>query len=172
MGLNLATRLNAVIISDCIVAQGKLMPIDYSEYPPDWSNIRAVVLARAGELCDRRGTIIREANCEDCGLENHYYYHRLKGNIVRACASDWGQSCPVCAIHKPVLIILTIAHLDHDPDNFEVCVDRLRAWCQKCHLAYDAPMRRINRDRKRGQAHLFPMATQAGMYRRPHLERD
>lgn len=33
-------------------------------------------------------------------------------------------------------IVLTIAHLDHTPEN---CGDEnLRAWCQRCHLRYDA----------------------------------
>lgn len=35
-------------------------------------------------------------------------------------------------------IILTIAHLDHDETNWDVTIDRLRAWCQLCHLQYDA----------------------------------
>lgn len=35
-----------------------------------------------------------------------------------------------------IRIVLTIAHLDHTPEN---CADdNLRAWCQRCHLAYDA----------------------------------
>jgi len=32
---------------------------------------------------------------------------------------------------------LTIAHLDHDRDNFDVFDERLAALCQKCHLNYD-----------------------------------
>lgn len=39
---------------------------------------------------------------------------------------------------KEVKVILTIAHLDHDKENSEVSDDRLRAWCQYCHLGYDA----------------------------------
>jgi hypothetical protein len=32
--------------------------------------------------------------------------------------------------------VLTIAHLDHTPENCDD--DNLRAWCQRCHLTYDA----------------------------------
>ena len=33
-------------------------------------------------------------------------------------------------------VVLTIGHLDHTPEN---CADdNLRAWCQRCHLTYDA----------------------------------
>lgn len=33
-------------------------------------------------------------------------------------------------------VILTIGHLDHTPENCED--DNLKAWCQRCHLNYDA----------------------------------
>ncbi|MEN9612942.1 MAG: hypothetical protein RLZZ628_3756 [Bacteroidota bacterium] len=29
------------------------------------------------------------------------------------------------------------AHLDHDHWNCDIQVERLRYWCQKCHLKYD-----------------------------------
>jgi hypothetical protein len=35
---------------------------------------------------------------------------------------------------------LTVAHLDHKPEN--CAPSNLRAWCQRCHNTYDAPMRR------------------------------
>ena len=34
-------------------------------------------------------------------------------------------------------VILTIAHLDHDPENWEVSDNRLMAMCQMHHLKYD-----------------------------------
>jgi hypothetical protein len=34
------------------------------------------------------------------------------------------------------IVVLTIAHLDHVPEHCEE--DNLRAWCQRCHLTYDA----------------------------------
>jgi hypothetical protein len=33
-------------------------------------------------------------------------------------------------------VVLTIAHLDHDETN--CAPENLRAWCQRCHLTYDA----------------------------------
>lgn len=135
------------------------MPMNLADYPSNWKNMVLAVKARAGEIVGKR-YIDREAKCEDCGLENHKYYHRLEGNIIKVCHSNWGETCPVCCVnHKPVLIVLTVAHLDHDPENDDVCITRLRAWCQKCHLAYDAPVKRYNRDIRRGQEHLFPLET-------------
>jgi len=64
--------------------------------------------------------------CEDCGVENY-------------------------SIRDGSKIVLTVAHLDHTPEN---CADEnLKAWCQRCHNRYDAPMRRQGiRDRKRAAA--------------------
>lgn len=63
--------------------------------------------------------------CEKCGAEN-YICHPVTGSRV----------------------ILTVAHLDHNPANCDgmdrgypmrPAVDsNLRAWCQKCHNEYDA----------------------------------
>lgn len=51
--------------------------------------------------------------CEFCGAENHQPHPITGSNVV-----------------------LTVAHLDHDPSNCSD--DNLRALCQKCHLTYDA----------------------------------
>lgn len=34
------------------------------------------------------------------------------------------------------IVVLTVGHLDHDPSN--CAPENLRAWCQRCHLTYDA----------------------------------
>ena len=36
---------------------------------------------------------------------------------------------------KIIEIVLTVAHLDHQPENCDPA--NLRAWCQRCHLHYD-----------------------------------
>lgn len=47
-------------------------------------------------------------------------------------------------------VVLTVAHLDHQPEN---CADdNLKAWCQRCHNVYDAPMRRAGiKERQRAK---------------------
>ena len=49
-------------------------------------------------------------------------------------------------------VVLTIAHLDHTPEHCED--DNLKAWCQRCHLTYDAKHHAINAaaTRKEGKA--------------------
>jgi 5-methylcytosine-specific restriction endonuclease McrA len=66
-----------------------------------------------------RASILARANncCEGCGAENHKPHPITSSKVV-----------------------LTIAHLDHTPENCDPA--NLRAWCQRCHNIYDAPMRR------------------------------
>jgi hypothetical protein len=88
------------------------MPIDYSRYPPNWkSEIRPRILARANDCCEVAG----------CGVRNYTMVERFyKNGTVRMTK-----------------IILTVAHLDQDPDNWAVTDDRLMAMCQMHHLNYD-----------------------------------
>lgn len=95
-----------------------IRPENKDRYPKDWPQIRERILYRASD------------QCEKCGVPNHSW-------ITRHADGTWSQG-----VHQEqgsVMIVLTIAHLDHTPEN---CADyNLRAWCQKCHNAYDAPMR-------------------------------
>lgn len=45
---------------------------------------------------------------------------------------------------------LTVAHLDHTPEN--CALDNLRALCAPCHLRYDAPRKAEDQKRKRREA--------------------
>lgn len=111
------------------------MPIDYRRYPPNWkTEIRPVVLGRAGN------------KCEFCGLANGQTVYRCRVKKKMEwfpCKEDifeQGLSKEVAEwwVERPVKVVLTIAHLDHDEENHEVSIDRLRALCQLCHLRYDA----------------------------------
>lgn len=64
-----------------------------------------------------RAAILDRANnkCEFCGIENY----TIKENGAK--------------------VVLTIAHLDHIPENCNP--DNLRALCQSCHNKYDAKHR-------------------------------
>lgn len=39
--------------------------------------------------------------------------------------------------NKSYRCVLQVAHLDHDPENWEVNIDRLLSLCQSCHLKND-----------------------------------
>ncbi|MBQ8969206.1 MAG: hypothetical protein IJ064_05700 [Bacteroidaceae bacterium] len=69
-----------------------------------------------------RASILERAHdrCEFCGVKNHIYRMNEKTG-------------------KMVKVVLTIAHLDHTPEN--CAPDNLRALCQACHNRYDAKHR-------------------------------
>jgi len=48
------------------------------------------------------------------------------------CRAENGRPHPVTGS----TVVLTVGHLDHDPANCERL--NLKAWCQRCHLTYDA----------------------------------
>ncbi len=91
------------------------MPIhaeDQRRYPVNWKAIsNRIRFERAGGRCECEG---------GCGLHEG-----------RRCGETHGQP----ARFANGLIVLTVAHLDHTPEN---CADEnLRAMCQRCHLRYD-----------------------------------
>ena len=68
-----------------------------------------------------RQQILQRANnrCEFCGRENHSMVENEQG--------------------KKIKVILTIAHLNHTPEDCRP--ENLRALCQRCHNKYDAKHR-------------------------------
>lgn len=109
------------------------MPCDYSKYPKDWKEIRAVILKRADHRCECHG---------ECGL--HHGRRCVERNQTQATYAN-GR------------IVLTIAHLDHDTTHNDA--DNLRAYCNRCHLRYDRELHMKNarktRERKNPQMRLF-----------------
>lgn len=65
------------------------------------------------------------------------------GNRCDWCGARNGQPHP----RTGSKVVLTVAHLDHTPENCDE--DNLRALCQSCHLGYDRERhmnnRRLNR---------------------------
>ena len=123
-----------------------IRPGNRDRYPPDWAAISERVRRGAGNCCERCGVtngamirrghvrgvtaVRRPANAADDGDG----FCAETGNPMPGTggtAVQWG---------KPVRIVLTVAHLDHRPENCGS--DNLRAWCQRCHNRHGAPMRR------------------------------
>jgi hypothetical protein len=125
---------------------GVLMPIrpeNRARYPKDWPAIsKRIRLERAGNRCEQCGV----PNYELGGRTPDGKWHKAHptgectlGLTWPAVGSYWW--CGSAHEHlRIVKIVLTVAHLDHTPEN---CTDEnLRAWCQRCHNLYDAAMRR------------------------------
>ena len=104
------------------------MPCNYNIYPPNWkTEIRPRILNRANH------------KCEYCGVGNGAIIRRSKTHPERFILIDkeftTGEKIWLDMLFtKEIKIILTIAHLDHDPKNWDVHPDRLKALCQRCHF--------------------------------------
>jgi hypothetical protein len=92
-------------------------------YPADWKDISARIrFERAQNVCECGGRCDRHDGA--CGARNRDP-HPVTGSRV----------------------VLTVAHLDHDPTHNKE--DNLRAMCQRCHLAYDRVQHRKTREARR-----------------------
>jgi hypothetical protein len=113
-----------------------IRPEEKARYPKDWKAISLEVRERAGWRCEGSPGIY-----PDCRAENAAP-HPVTGSKV----------------------VLTVAHLDHQPENNGAPGDRpnLMAMCQRCHLTYDAKHHAKNaavtRRRKAGVRDLFEAA--------------
>jgi hypothetical protein len=109
-------------------------PENKHRYPKNWPEVRAAIVWRA------RG------RCEQCGVKNHEIGGRTRDGswlkahpMGRANATPgswwWCSNGTRLEYLRIVRIVLTVAHLDHQPENNSP--ENLRALCQRCHLAHD-----------------------------------
>lgn len=147
------------------------MPIraeNRDRYPKDWPQISARVRERAGNRCVAcgapNGVLIRRGHtCDGYPLwreASASAYENGYSAITGAEVADTGID--TCDWGKPVRVVLTVAHLDHQPEN---CAENnLRAWCQRCHNTYDAPMRRAGtKARARAQRAIGDLLAERGV---------
>lgn len=111
-----------------------IKPENRERYPKDWRVISEAIKVRA------------EWRCES-----------VPGQPP--CGAVDGQRHPITG----AIVILTVAHLDHQPEH---CTDdNLRALCQRCHNRYDQPHRKKNaaatRRDKKHNGELFATREQA-----------
>jgi hypothetical protein len=111
-------------------------------YPPDWHEIsQRIRFVRAG------------GRCEACRRPHGWTVYTLPdGRWYDAAAQSWvsergepaaGPSLIERWTVLVVRVVLSCAHVDHDPShNWE---GNLRAWCQRCHLSHDAPHHLVQR---------------------------
>lgn len=133
-----------------------IKPENKNRYPENWPDIVKQVRERS------------KGNCENCKVENYAVGYRDEtgrfiptgGNIIHdlaGCglsypstlklsynqAKEIKDGCNEVCEEKHIVIVLTVAHLDHIPENVDM--DNLRDWCQRCHNRYDIPHRKLTR---------------------------
>lgn len=117
--------------------------------PAPWKQIRAAIMTRAGD------------KCEKCGRPNGAaHIVSPSGSWCDYSIGDrfdrWFDSCsnPTERPEDDTLshltkTVLTISHIDHDPTNNDP--SNLRALCQRCHLTHDAKEHASNARRTRAK---------------------
>lgn len=104
-------------------------PENKHRYPKDWKQIAASIKDRAQGQCECEG---------ECGL-----HPGKRCEEVHLEPAKWANG----------RVVLTVAHLDHTPENCEP--SNLKAMCNRCHLRYDvkhhSESRRRRKDMQAGQ---------------------
>lgn len=113
-----------------------IKPENRSKYPKNWK-----------EISERIRFEKARNRCEVCGVLNHAIIYRMNNGSFRyASEADFdliyyrkknshSSLSESIKYHGFVRVVLTTAHLDHNPEN---CGDdNLKAMCQKCHNSYD-----------------------------------
>lgn len=113
-----------------------IKPENRHRYPPDWQDIRAAVLERAGHRCERCKAPDRQRIARGGGDDEGTYMLDTAEVFDAETGERLGQiHMSNYEVKRMTLVVLTVAHLDHQPENCQP--ENLRAWCQRCHLAYD-----------------------------------
>lgn len=111
-----------------------IRPENRARYPADWKQVRERILSRAHYRCEHPGC---KAEHRALGFWRAGAWVRLP-RALRESGVDKPTTiaCSDGTELKIIMIVLTIAHLNHQPED---CADdNLRAWCQRHHLGYDA----------------------------------
>jgi 5-methylcytosine-specific restriction endonuclease McrA len=131
-----------------------IRPENRALYPPNWREISASIRKRANHHCeecglrnysvgyrDRFGGFVPLAGsgpCDAAGMGRRWpdlnpISYREALELARASNTEAdGRDADG---RRYLVIVLTVAHLDHDPRNCDP--SNLRALCQRCHLRYD-----------------------------------
>lgn len=108
------------------------MPMERERYPDNWEEIALNVKREADWKCQRCGKQCRPG-----------YLSIAQWLTTQTHQPDYEERD-----RHPQKWTLTVAHLDHDPENPDA---RLMAMCAPCHRKYDGKQAAQTRKRKRWQ---------------------
>ena len=146
------------------------MPIDYKRYGKDWPAVRAHILERAGDRCERCGVpnhalILRcEGHPQDYYVLRDDSIHYLNNDDDRPVRLSEMDDVPDKAYTK---VVLTIHHIgvnfsDGSPssplDKLDNRDENLIALCSRCHLLADKELHLAARRRTLRRKHEAALA--------------
>ena len=135
------------------------MPMNRALYPPNWEAIALAIKTEVNWTCEECGRPCRQTGesiddfaerlAELDPLENGYLAE-LYEEYYDLETGEWG------CIPRPQRFVLTVAHLDHRPENCDR--SNLKALCSVCHCRYDLkamPLKKMLKREREGQLNLF-----------------
>lgn len=128
-----------------------IRPENKARYPKNWKAISLAIREAAGQKCEKcaapNGAMIGRGIGRDAGT---YWHDGLVRNAETGEAL-WYQRASEYEGAAPVKVVLTVAHLNHVPEDCRP--ENLRAWCQRCHNRHDAKTRAAGiKERRRATA--------------------
>jgi hypothetical protein len=157
-----------------------IKPENAKLYPTNWREISLIVRRGAQmrcELCglqnysvgyrDRNGIFFRLCGSGPCDAAGEGLQWPSLQPITYGEAREFAAAANTEADgkdaegHRYFVIVLTVAHLDHDPRNCER--SNLKALCQYCHLHYDSKHHQQNayQTRRKGKSIGFDFTSNA-----------
>lgn len=134
------------------------MPLDYKKYDPEWkTKIRPAILGRANHACEECG--VKNYSVGYWGNDGKFWTGEECLDLLEKTGYDIfaNELSHIPGDLKPIKIVLTVAHLDHNPGNNDY--SNLKALCQRHHLAYDKTHHMANSrqtiENKKGLTRLF-----------------
>ena len=126
-----------------------IKPENRKRYPANWKQIREEILKRADNKCEHCGIENGSIIIDACGTGQRTYIQPRANRINYEIMKKFLDKYPKYIVMKLSTgewvqikqgkVVLTVAHLDHTPENCDP--SNLRALCQKCHNQYDAKHR-------------------------------
>lgn len=121
-----------------------IKPENRARYPADWPAISLAARDRAGWKCQHPGCNARQYawGVWEEGPGGRFFelgqqatYTDARQRAAEESFARHGDG-PAPADEKIIVIVLTVAHLNHEPEDCRP--ENLAAMCQRDHLAYDA----------------------------------
>jgi len=143
-----------------------IKPENLRRYPADWKAISLEAKERAAWGCQHAGCRAKQYDVGWWRLaDSGPRWVRIYGPCEtfgegrqRAADEHFARFGDEDGDYKILVIVLTVAHLDHQPEN--CAPENLAAMCQRHHLAYDHDHHRANaqatRRTKAGTLEMFP----------------
>lgn len=131
------------------------MPMNRKLYPANWDAIALSIKTEVNWTCENCGRPCRRPGESDADLDERIHAeHRSWWDDLWETEDD--DEFGAVEHMKPGRFTLTVAHLDHRPENCDR--SNLRAWCSVCHCRYDLkaiPLKKQLKAEREGQLNLL-----------------